>query len=246
MRLVGILFLLIFNLIHAQEINSFVIEDELNIDDPVDLQIGRYEAYELNIGEGDRLAIELKSQDFWPALLLISPSKNSILKLPQENNTVFFDTTIYEGGTWEFYVIGDTNTIGKYSCEVGFATNNALKFKGNDLCSSLNYFTKNSNANFIFLRNRKLTELPGGIEVEKIDNKSCTILFDLKNLMNDKIDSKLLNCLGDGWLIDKEAVISNNKHFRIIENKFKERRILDCEFNRNEKEAKLKVIISKE
>ncbi len=219
----------------SKNISSFIINDELNINDPVDLKLGRYEAFEINIGAGDRLAIELSSDDFWPVLLLISPSKKSILRFPTSGNIVKFDTTIVEGGSWEFYVIGDTNAVGKYKCEVGFASKEVFhSLKNNDECSVIRFFLQQAEANFIFIRNKKDFEYPSFVRNVDFDNGEVKLnILTNEKLTPDILSKKLLDCLGDNWL--KDSIQSGRDGFtlRLIENTFKNRKYISCSYSIN-------------
>lgn len=245
MKNIFLLFLFTTSVIVAQgalgKVSSFVINERLDYRDPVDLKLGRYEAYEINIGRGDNFAVELKSEDFWPVLLLMSPSKKSILKFPVSGeNIVRFDTTISESGTWELYVIGDTNTVGSYSCEVGFADSAAMSWEIKDDCSAVKYFVNHANANFIFLRTGQAVAPDFIDDLNFSEGKVEFQLLNKKNKTFNELSSELKSCLGDKWIADEEISDANKEYF--VENVFKNRRTVVLE-NLN---GKIKIVVEKE
>jgi hypothetical protein len=252
MRKLIFVFIVYASILSAQEsnlkISSFIISDELGFDDPVDLKLGRYEAYEINIGKGDNLAVELSSDDFWPVLLLMSPSKKPIIKFPIGNNRVIFDTTITEGGTWELYVMGDTNSVGKYKCEIGFAEKEALEIpKSQDECAELNYFLSHAEANFVFLRNKKNLNLFANISDIKFNENRVSFSLDSGGTASlESFKSKISKCLGSGWLIDSEDKRTGAFEVKFIENTFKNRKYLTGSINKKPGTSSYQILIGRE
>lgn len=253
MKKLLVLLLALYAITNAQnkipKVSSFIINEELGYNDPVDLKLGRYEVFEIKIGQGDNLAVELESQEFWPVLLLISPSKKSIIKFPKGGeSSVFFDTTITESGTWELYVIGDTNSVGKYTCEIGFAEEEALIIPDSkDECSVINYFKVLANANFIFVRGKKdWSEISNISEVHFNDKK---VSFNIKSVKPVELESekeKLLSCLGKRWIVDSEEAVGDGFKLRLIENVFKNRRYLICNYSKSKDHGSYRFTIGRE
>ncbi len=169
--------------VYAQEkavVSSFTINEKISKSDKLDPALGRYDAYELNVDKGDRIAFEVKAKKFLPFLLLVSPSQKSFFKIPDKSKSILFDTLATEKGNWSFYVLADSNSFGKYSCTVAFANSSAMVLpKAKDICGKIKYLILHSDGEFLFLRNNGIpTKLFPGKEL-KADVQDCCVKLEL-------------------------------------------------------------------
>jgi len=210
--------LIIFTItILAQEQNpnsSFTISDKLSKDDLIDPTLGRYDAYQINVGKGDLIAFKLTAHKFIPFLLLISPSHKAILKTPTKTDlhTVNFDTVAFEKGNWDMYIIGDTSAFGQYKCIVGFASPQSVKLKNSSFCGKIKFLLKQSDANFLFLNTdsiMKYFQIPDS-SIE-INNENNFISFTIANFKSKKATiekfkqylNAISECLGNNYYSKK-------------------------------------------
>ena len=234
-----LLFLFVSN-IRAQKnvaISSFTIKESISKADPVDPDLGRYDAYELNVDKNDRIAFLLKAEKFQPFLLLVSPSKKSALKTPKGNsNVVLFDTVASERGNWEFYILADSNAAGNYQCTVAFAKPEALVLPAEEnFCSKIKYLFNQADGDFLFIKKgNELKELFPKLKTYEFKGNVLTLKFSTETANFENIKTNLKNCLGKKFY--SEGMPDGIK---FVENVFKDRHFVSI--SRGSKEVIIKV-----
>lgn len=163
MRFFVLLFMVLFavnnfsqNIEYRSE--EFLIEGELNSEDPVDPNLGRFDAIKFYLSSGDMLNLSLTAE-FPPLLAIVAPSQKYYLEYPFEGSDyINFNKRIDEDGTWFLSIVGDSTDFGKYELLGKFAKANSLFIsEGADLCSYFNFISEHSNNDYFFIR-ETLTE----------------------------------------------------------------------------------------
>ncbi len=251
MKKYGLILLLFFvfgGIAEAQTLernfSSFVIKDEINKHDPVDPKLGRFDAYELNAGKGDRVAFELISKKTPLYLLLVSPSGKSSLHVPERNRgEVFLDTVISEAGNWSFYIIADSNKNARYSCTVAFASPHSLELpREKSFCTRIRFLLSLADARFLFAHNNKLIEtLFADENIRKAfspDGRKITVTISDTEANPREITKELKKCLGKDYLQD----VVTSHSVRFVENTFKENHFVEIATQK----GKTKITVGKE
>ncbi len=213
-------------------ISTFTIKDKLSKDDLIDPTLGRYDAYQINVGKGDLIAFKLYAKKFVPFLLLISPSQKAILRTPsvKKMHEVSFDTVAFEQGNWDMYIIGDTSAFGNYTCIVGFAAPKSVVLKKFNFCEKLKFLFNQSNANFLFLNTDSIIKYfslsDSNVTINNRDNyvKFKLAEFNSENDLSQKFKElvKLTSeCLGDKFYSKKVKPSGSLSSVIIIENAYK-------------------------
>ncbi|MCF8241839.1 MAG: hypothetical protein K9J16_10665 [Melioribacteraceae bacterium] len=232
--------------ISAQEslfqVGSFTIHDELTVQDPIDPDYGRYDAYEVYLSKGDRIAINLSAKEFWPFMFLVSPENETVFVYPdKEKRITTLDTVAFETGNFDLYVVGDTNSFGKYDCEINLASSRSQLIKEDvDLCTSIKYVLEHANADFYFLKdglyNGEVEVWNSNVKITGSNENKISIMgresfqskfyhgdvkAEAENLFNELV-SQIKDCLNDGWRETEkdwyESGNSNNYKEKFVKN----------------------------
>ncbi len=233
-KILFLIFLVVVANIYAQRsalVSSFTIKEEINKADPIDPELGRYDAYELNVDKGDHIAFKLKGKNFQPFLLLVSPSKKSFLKVPSKKaSEIVFDTVATERGNWEFYILSDTNSTGSYECTIAFATDEALQVPDSkDFCGIVKYLLLQSDGKFLFLRNLNVARMlfPNEDATVQISDEQIQIRLKKSSKFTDYV-REVKKCVGEKYY--SEQILNGIKY---VENIFKQQHFLELRKGEN-------------
>ncbi len=140
---------------------EFVIKGELSQEDPVDPNLGRFDAVKFYLSSGDMINLNLFA-DFPPLLAIVAPSQKYYLEYPFEDGEyVSFNKRIDEDGTWFLSIVGDSTDFGSYELIGKYAAANSLFIsKGADLCSYFDFVSEHSNNDYFFIRETLAEEQP--------------------------------------------------------------------------------------
>lgn len=186
-------------------IENFVITNQINQQDMFDSNLGRFDVYELDLNVGDTVNLELTAEAFIPMLILMAPSQEYFLEMPQNNSSeVSLSAKIDESGKWFLYVVGDSTDEGTYSVKTYFASSKALVINPDDsFCDKLNFYIEHSFADFHFLEDKNIysfAEAEGKVILDSDNNLKFTFYQDKDygKAMNifDDVAEKVRDCLG--------------------------------------------------
>lgn len=140
-------------------VESFVIDGELTADDPISDGLGRINAIELNLQEGDKLYSTLTA-DFVPMLVLTAPSGEYKVNYPDEESLIATsEIVIDEPGKWLLLVVGDSLDTGGYTLSNMYASATSLDFdQAGDYCKNIELLVNHLKADFHFLKGNLIDE----------------------------------------------------------------------------------------
>ncbi len=201
-------------------VESFVINDSLTINDPVEKNLGRYSNYEIHLNKGDYFSVDFNTSMFTPLILLVSPTGNKFVFNSKDGKNIVFVKKINESGNWQFYVIGGENQTGTFKSKIGFADSISVKpQKRLSLCEFWNFISAHSKTNFSFINNR-ISELrmifPQEFSKAKINFEKNDLLLEIGDnatLTFEKLENSIKNCLTD-WNV--KTNIFNKKSNGIV------------------------------
>ncbi|MGD8779302.1 MAG: hypothetical protein PVH88_10125 [Ignavibacteria bacterium] len=205
---------------------EFVIEGELSTDDPVDPNLGRFDAVKFYLSSGDMLNLTLTAE-FPPLLAIVAPSQKYYLEYPFEGSDyISFNKRIDEDGTWFLSIVGDSTDSGSYELIGRYAAANSLFIsKGADLCTYFDFISEHSNNGYFFIRETLIEldpeqwtskfNLPGSIQNLILENEPGNYEFvssfyygnnfreadSVFNFLNREIK----NCTNTVWSESKET-----------------------------------------
>lgn len=247
-----IIFIMIFSgMLMAQngkfETHTTTLKGELTAEDIFETDFGRFDAYELQLDDGDFIIMKLKA-DFFPLLTIVSPSNDYKIAFPTESQPeVVFQQNIEESGLYQIYIAGDSTDTGKHSLKLCYVSENTRRLPPNsDYCTLVDFFLAHSKTDFFYFRNEngKIKEFNNDLkidlqklfdrgEVATKDNVSKVTLFSENNEMGYEVISKALKmCLQKSWNVREK---DNSLEFKEIEGL---RRIL---LEKGSKEIKLSI-----
>lgn len=151
--------------VEFSEIEGELSKNDLNKDD-----FGRYDGFQLPLYQGEKLNVNLFSQDFTGRLIIINPMGQVFKEISAGSNGLAnLVTTIPTDGEYILYVVGDSKSYGKYFLQYGLASSNSVSFYETDFCSTILFLTEHANANFLLLENFEtqqngLPKIPGSID----------------------------------------------------------------------------------
>ena len=237
------------SMILAQENNfdthSLDLKGELSNDDAYQDNFGRFDAYELNMQEGDLIEIKLKAE-FFPLLTVVAPSGIHKIAFPaDEKPIVNLVHEIDETGHWYIYVAGDSTDIGAHDLKLCYVAGNTRQLPvGADICTITKYLLAHSNTKFFFYRNRdcEITEDQWDVnltnqnlfEIAEVESKGNSITFNLQTntqASKDKFNKwsyQISECLTDNWVEkgnENQTVFTENSGNRKIKIEFKDGKI---------------------
>ena len=126
---------------------------ELSQNDLTNEGFGRYDGYEINFNEGERVHFLVHSENFIPSLILVNPEGETFQQdIEQNDEYATVQAKINQSGEWILYVIADANSLGRYFFQYGIAAPELFSMNQNaDLCDELNFILAHAVAYFIFL-----------------------------------------------------------------------------------------------
>lgn len=157
-----IIIVVLTSIVFAQQVqydtHKIELNGELSIDDPFEENFGRFDAYEINLEEGDYIKINLVAQ-FFPLLSVVSPSGNYQLAFPSDGSSeVIFEQVTNETGRWYLYVSGDSSDIGTHNLDIYYVSQNTKMLQPNsNICETTKFLLAHANTNFFYLRDREIS-----------------------------------------------------------------------------------------
>jgi len=211
------------------ETHTTTLNGELTAEDIFETDFGRFDAYELQMEDGDFIIMKLKA-DFFPLLTIVSPSNDYKIAFPTESQPeVVFQQNIEESGLYQIYIAGDSTDFGKHYLKLYYVSENTRKLPPNsDYCTLVDFFLAHSKTDFFYFRNENgkiktfnndlkidLQKLFDKGEVSTKDNVSKVILYSANNEMGYDVISKALKmCLKNNWNVREK---NNSLEFKEIE-----------------------------
>lgn len=186
-------------------VESFEIDGELTLDDPISDGLGRINAVQLNLNEGDKLFSSLTA-DFVPMLVLVAPSGEYHVNYPDEETLIAsFETTINENGVWLLYIVGDSTDSGEYTLTNKYASASSLDFdKSGDYCKNISLLINHAKADFHFITGSIIDE-------DEVVYSSKISFPGAKNSSIEGLGNKIFKVLLFSGEDKKEAEISYNE-----------------------------------
>ncbi|MBU1115764.1 MAG: hypothetical protein KKE09_11585 [Bacteroidetes bacterium] len=218
-RVIILVFLFLLN-VQAQEYNfdthSSILKGELTKDDIFETDFGRFDAYELQMEEGDFLVMKLKSS-FFPLLTIVAPSNEYKVAFPNdEKSEVVFEQQIDESGLWQIYIAGDSTDIGPHSLQLFYVSQDSRKLPKNaNYCSLVQFFLSHAKTGFFYFKDDHFSKSDGewvlrlmtqnlyksGSVITKNGISRVTLILDNKDDIFKTISEQLKVCLKKQWNI---------------------------------------------
>ena len=154
-----LLLLSLSGLIHAQDdytVTQLTFLESLSFDDEQEKGFGRFDAFEFEADEGDRVRIDVEANLFDPTLLLISPDDSTfVFPTRTGQRAVSHDLILPMGGVWLLVVRGDSLALGPYEVRCRRAALNSLTVdESADICEQLHFLAAHANADFVFVEDK--------------------------------------------------------------------------------------------
>ncbi len=194
--------------------HSSTLKGELTKDDIFENDFGRFDAYELQMEEGDFIIMKLKA-DFFPLMTVVSPSSEYKIAFPNDSNPeVVFKQEIDETGLWQIFIAGDSTDVGNHSLKLCYVSQITRELPADATnCDLLNFFLAHSETNFFYFYKNNLEFKSGKVdleidshelfdksELEKDENKSkVTLHFNNNDYSFETISEELKKCLKGDW-----------------------------------------------
>lgn len=200
--------IILTSLFFAQEfrVENYITEGELTSEDLSKENFGRYDGYQIPFNKGEEGNFYVYSEDFQPALVLVSPSGEVLQNSFANSNDASISLNAVITGDYILYVLDRKNGLGKYSLINSFANESASKVSKLGFCESISYVLAHSDANFILLNNKleelklqKFLELKNIFIEEKIPSLIIELIEGdklqfIENIYNERL-SQLKKCL---------------------------------------------------
>ncbi len=234
-----------------------LLDGELSADDPLENNLGRFDAYEMDLEAGDQLYIGLYSENFSPKLILLSPSDEIFRRKPSQGQPfIEFQGIVKENGTWEIAVVGDSTASGAYKLMYLWVADNTVSLDENaDFCTTLKFLLAHCAVDFHFLKQDTVSGKSGvwtptvileGAKTAEIVSPSRewynALMYSGYNRTRaeqqyTRLVEDITDCLGDNWETETQdwketGVISRyqQKYFKITENVQESNRYVRVEF----------------
>lgn len=210
--------------------HSIILKGELTSEDIYEKDFGRFDAYELQMEEGDIIKMRLTAS-FFPLMIVAAPSSEYKMAFPQDNNTaVIFEQEIDESGLWYIYIAGDSLDIGDHSLELCYVSNNSRKIPIDaEFVTLVEFFLAHSNTNYFYLKDHDCENISGKWEV-KLDSydkyksakvvgknniSTLTIIFETERDLFIEMTSELKNNFAKSWNVRVNDTIDLVELFEI-------------------------------
>lgn len=231
-------------LIYGQKIN-YQIEfqkttGQLTKSDLTKKDFGRYDGYEINFHEGERVHFLVYSENFTPSLVLVNPQGQTYQQDIEKNDEyATIQTKINQSGNWILYVLGDQDATGEYYFQYGIAGDNLFLLDENaGFCEQVDFLLAHATAYFIFLGDDEdILKIDGATDayIDGHDASYDAKLYDGNSLddaerMYDYVVDELKSCVDKKWKTSDRGWMRvkdyNEKYFILTENKSNEPRFL--------------------
>ena len=133
------------------------IVDSLSGNDQFDLEIGRFDIYEVALEKGDLLKVDLHSARFPAYLILVAPNDDVEIYEPQQNTAsgslLRLDIKIAATGSWLVGVLGENRDRGAYKLTCRWArANSQAPPPDTAMCTQLAFIIAHQETDYIFMR----------------------------------------------------------------------------------------------
>jgi hypothetical protein len=204
-------------------VESFEIKEEFTESDPIDESLGKFQNFEIHLNKGDKVSIDISTQNFVPLLILISPKNHKYVESSQNGKTISFQENIDETGNWSLFIVTGKDDLGKYNCKISFSDEKSLTFPEKlTLQQFIDYFVAHSQADFVFLSEKLIHQgkafslISENSSFEKVEFIGKSIVFKLS--ISDKKSvfeelSKLLSEQFPDWRFTKGKKIKKEDDF---------------------------------
>jgi hypothetical protein len=212
-------FLILINL-QAQKYDfkthSSILNGELTTDDIYEPDFGRFDAYELQMEEGDFIIMKLNAS-FFPLLTVVAPSSEYQVAFQNDDNPeVVFKQEIDETGLWQIYIAGDSTDLGSHSLKLCYVSQESRTLPEDaNYCTLINFFLSHSETNFFYFREENYSLKDGKKELKmdsqdlfekgeiftKNDISKLSLFFNPGISSFDTISADLKTCLKKNWNI---------------------------------------------
>jgi len=198
--------------------HSSTLKGELTEEDIFEKDFGRFDAYELQMEDGDFIIMKLKA-DFFPLMTVVSPSSEYKIAFPIDSTPeVVFQQEIDESGLWQIYIAGDSTDFGEHSLKLCYVSQNTRSLPNDaNYCTLINFFIAHSVTNFFYFREEncelndgtkelKMNSLglfESGEIITKDDVSKLTLTINSSDSSFQKISEELKLCLKKDWNIRK-------------------------------------------
>ena len=209
--------------------HSTTLKGELTKEDIYEKDFGRFDAYELQMEDGDFIIMKLNAS-FFPLMTVVSPSSEYQIAFPLDSNPeVVFKQEIAESGLWQIYIAGDSTDFGEHSLKLCYVSQDTRNLPADtDYCTLVHFFLAHSETNFFYFREENC-ELNDGTKKLKMNSQGLfesgeivtkdeisklTIVMNENDSTFQNISEELKGCLKKDWNIRKSE---NKIEFKEIE-----------------------------
>ena len=196
--------------------NASTLKGELTKEDVFESDFGRFDAYELQMEEGDLLVIKLKSS-FFPLLTVVAPSNEYKVAFPSESKPeVILKQEIDESGLWQIYIAGDSTDVGTHSLQLFYVSHDSRVLpKKSNYCSLAQFFLSHATTGFDYFKDNYFDKIDGNWQIKlgsqnllikgtvstKSDISKLTLLLENDDELFQKVSFQLTNCFQKKWNI---------------------------------------------
>ena len=217
-RIILFLFFLASSYVFSQEVkfdtHSIILEGELTNEDVFEKDFGRFDAYELQMEEGDIIKMRLTAS-FFPLMIVAAPSSEYKMAFPEDNSSaVIYQQEIDESGLWYIYIAGDSLDRGEHSLELCYVSRDTREIPADaDFVTLVEFFLAHSETNFFYLKDSDCVIKSGKWDVELDSHEKynsativstnsisvLTINFDSEKNLFEDLTSELKHKFGKAW-----------------------------------------------
>lgn len=199
--------------INAQfEVEFNEVKGELTKSDKYKEGFGRYDGYNIPLYAGEGVNFVVYSEKFEPKIVFVSPDGNVYKQSDGNGNIASLITTVPEEGEWVLFIVGDQNSLGKYTFQYAFASSNSLTLPAeSDFCSTLNFIIAHAKAYFLLFENpvdskQSFVKLNNAKDafIDDSDASYNAVYLETDNLkeaeqLYKKLSDDITKCIGNSW-----------------------------------------------
>ena len=204
---------------------------------------GRYDGYEIEFHEGERVHFLVYTEHFIPSMVFVSPDGKTYQQDIEKNDEyATIQTKINQSGEWVLYILADESSFGEYYFQYGIAEQNLFFINENsNFCEELDFLLAHSIAYFIFLGGEdsddSILKINGATDayIDGHDASYNARLYDGNSLedaqrMVDYMVNEVKNCIPAKWKVNERGWMKvrdyREKYTIITENISKEPRFV--------------------
>jgi hypothetical protein len=220
------------------------LKGELSSNDAYQDNFGRFDAYQLNMQEGDFIKLKLTAE-FFPLITIVSPSGKHEIAFPDDQNPeVDLEKEIKETGKWYIYIAGDSTDVGKHELKLCYVAENTRMLPPDaDICKIAQFLLAHSNTAFFYYREKECDIENGSWDVtlpnqNLFDNSEVKMKGNLANIVLERngnknkfgeMSYKISECLSDDWIekgTDNQTTFTESSGARKIKIKYEDGKII--------------------